>query len=68
ALSTGDFRSRHVYVCGSDPMVSGSIDALQRAGFHPGQVHYEGFGDHWYGARWRTADGAQAGEADGGGR
>jgi NAD(P)H-flavin reductase/hemoglobin-like flavoprotein len=68
ALAAGDWRSRHVYVCGSDSMVSGSITALQQAGFHPGQVHFEGFGDHWYGATWRSFVPGQAGEAHGGGQ
>lgn len=68
ALAAGDFRSRHVYVCGSDAMVGGGVAALQRAGYHPGQVHYEGFGEHWYGARWRTAGSERAGAAHGGGR
>jgi NAD(P)H-flavin reductase len=68
ALAAGDWRSRHVFVCGSDSMVSGSVSALQQAGYHPGQVHFEGFGDHWYGATWRAAVHGQAGEAHGGGQ
>ncbi|MFI7606459.1 globin domain-containing protein [Micromonospora sp. NPDC049366] len=55
ALAEGDWRSRHVYVCGSDEMVSYSVQALGRAGYHAGQVHHEGFGKHWYGPAWRTA-------------
>lgn len=55
ALADGDWRSRHVYVCGSDEMVSHSLAALTQAGFHADQVHHEGFGKHWYGPAWRTA-------------
>ncbi|MCM0676531.1 globin domain-containing protein [Micromonospora phytophila] len=55
ALSDGDWRSRHVYVCGSDEMVSHSVTALTRAGYHAGQLHHEGLGKHWYGPAWRTA-------------
>ncbi|MGR6319648.1 globin domain-containing protein [Micromonospora soli] len=54
ALADGDWRSRHVYVCGSDEMVSHSVAALTQAGYHPGQVHHEGFGKHWYGPMWRA--------------
>ncbi|ATO13078.1 globin [Micromonospora sp. WMMA2032] len=53
-LADGDWRSRHVYVCGSDEMVSHSVAALTGAGYQPGQVHHEGFGKHWYGPAWRT--------------
>lgn len=67
ALSDGDWRSRHVYLCGSEPMVRAGVGALQRAGYHPGQVHFEGFGEHWYGAAWRTAVDGRTGEASGGG-
>jgi NAD(P)H-flavin reductase len=55
ALADGDWRSRHVYVCGSDEMVSHSVGALTRAGYHAAQLHHEGFGKHWYGPTWRTA-------------
>ncbi|MBM0237350.1 globin [Micromonospora sp. ATA32] len=55
ALADGDWRSRHVYVCGSDEMVAHSVTSLTQAGYHPGQVHHEGFGKHWYGPAWRTA-------------
>ncbi|MEV1144659.1 globin domain-containing protein [Micromonospora sp. NPDC049799] len=55
ALVDGDWRSRHVYVCGSDEMVSHSVAALTRAGYHAGQLHHEGLGKHWYGPSWRTA-------------
>jgi ferredoxin-NADP reductase/hemoglobin-like flavoprotein len=68
ALDAGDWRSRHVYLCGADPMVRGSLSALRQAGYHPAQLHFEGFGEHWYGTNWRTAVHARAGEADGGGQ
>ncbi|WP_233512752.1 hypothetical protein [Micromonospora deserti] len=55
ALADGDWRSRHVFVCGSDQMVSYSVGALTRAGYHAGQLHHEGLGAHWYGPAWRTA-------------
>ncbi|MCW3818666.1 globin domain-containing protein [Micromonospora sp. DR5-3] len=55
ALTDGDWRSRHVYICGSDEMVSHSVTTLSRAGYHQGQLHHEGFGKHWYGPTWRTA-------------
>ncbi|MEV0155593.1 globin domain-containing protein [Micromonospora sp. NPDC050686] len=55
ALADGDWRSRHVYICGSDEMVSHSVATLTRAGYHAGQLHHEGFGKHWYGPTWRTA-------------
>ncbi|MEU4481805.1 globin domain-containing protein [Micromonospora sp. NPDC023966] len=54
-LADGDWRSRHVYVCGSDEMVSHSVAALTGAGYQPGQLHHEGFGKHWYGPALRTA-------------
>ncbi|MFC4149711.1 globin domain-containing protein [Micromonospora mangrovi] len=55
ALADGDWRSRHVYVCGSDEMVGYSLSVLSQAGFHAGQLHHEGLGKHWYGPAWRTA-------------
>ncbi|MFJ8579712.1 globin domain-containing protein [Micromonospora sp. NPDC093277] len=55
ALADGDWRSRHVYICGSDDMVSHSVGTLTGAGYHHGQLHHEGFGKHWYGPTWRTA-------------
>ncbi len=55
ALADGDWRSRHVYVCGSDDLVSHAVATLDRAGFHAGQLHHEGLGKHWYGPSWRTA-------------
>ncbi|GIJ76457.1 NAD(P)H-flavin reductase [Micromonospora phaseoli] len=55
ALADGDWRSRHVYVCGSDDMVSQAVATLMRSGFHAGQVHHEGLGRNWYGSAWRTA-------------
>ncbi|WP_200214426.1 globin domain-containing protein [Micromonospora coerulea] len=54
ALADGDWRSRHVYVCGSDEMVGHSVAALTKAGYHAGQLHHEGFGKQWYGPAWRT--------------
>jgi NAD(P)H-flavin reductase len=54
ALADGDWRSRHVYICGSDEMVSHSVETLTRAGYHSGQLHHEGFGKHWYGPAWRA--------------
>lgn len=69
ALADGDWRSRHVYVCGSDEMVSYSVAALTRAGYHAGQLHHEGFGKHWYGPAWRTAvEDASAPDSSGGAR
>ncbi|MEV7328089.1 globin domain-containing protein [Micromonospora sp. NPDC093244] len=68
ALADGDWRSRHVYVCGSDEMVSHAAQALARAGYHPGQVHHEGLGKQWYGPAWRTAvDQSTVGDTSGGG-
>lgn len=58
ALADGDRRSRHVFVCGSDRMVSQSVDALRRAGYHDTQVHHEGPGGYWYGPDRRLAVGA----------
>ncbi|MGW4499868.1 globin domain-containing protein [Micromonospora sp. NPDC004336] len=55
ALADGDWRARHVYVCGSDEVVSHSVAALSRAGHHAGRLHHEGLGRHWYGPAWRTA-------------
>ncbi|MEV6375688.1 globin domain-containing protein [Micromonospora musae] len=60
ALADGDWRSRHVYVCGSDEMVGHSVQTLSRAGYHAGQLHHEGLGKHWYGPAWRTALDASA--------
>ncbi|WP_406044762.1 globin domain-containing protein [Micromonospora sp. NBC_00898] len=57
ALADGDWRSRHVYICGSDEMVSHSVTALTQGGYHAGQLHHEGFGKHWYGPAWRTVTG-----------
>ncbi|MEU3457616.1 globin domain-containing protein [Micromonospora sp. NPDC006766] len=56
ALADEDFRSRHVYVCGSDEMVSHSVARLTEVGYQAGQLHHEGFGKHWYGPMWRTAN------------
>ncbi|MCZ7423079.1 globin domain-containing protein [Verrucosispora sp. WMMA2121] len=67
ALADGDWRSRHVYVCGSDDMVSHTVAILTRSGFHAGQVHHEGLGRHWYGPSWRTAVGGPAVSDDSGG-
>jgi NAD(P)H-flavin reductase/hemoglobin-like flavoprotein len=54
ALAEGDWRGGHVYICGSDSMVSSSVAALRRVGYQAGQLHHEGLGDHWYGPSWRT--------------
>ncbi|MBU8860970.1 MULTISPECIES: globin domain-containing protein [unclassified Micromonospora] len=61
-LGDGDWRSRHVYVCGSDEMVGHSVAALTGAGYQPGQVHHEGYGKHWYGPAWRTMTGPDESE------
>ncbi|MEW2382137.1 globin domain-containing protein [Micromonospora sp. NPDC047707] len=68
ALADGDWRSRHVFVCGSDDMVSHAVTALGRAGYHAGQLHHEGLGAHWYGPSWRTAVQQAAAPAAGDGR
>ncbi|GAB3935549.1 hypothetical protein GCM10027614_10460 [Micromonospora vulcania] len=66
ALVDGDWRSRHVYVCGSDDMVSHAVQSLVRAGYHAGQVHHEGLGSQWYGPAWRTAvEQSSVGESSG---
>ncbi|MFI6269456.1 globin domain-containing protein [Micromonospora zamorensis] len=68
ASADGDWRSRHVFVCGSDEMVSHAVRTLAQAGFHAGQVHHEGLGAQWYGAAWRTAvQETTAGDTSGGG-
>ncbi|MER5454526.1 globin domain-containing protein [Micromonospora sp. NPDC002389] len=67
ALADGDWRSRHVYVCGSDDVVAYAVTALTRAGFHPGQVHHEGPGAQWYGPAWRTAMQSPSAPDDSGG-
>ncbi|WP_446214906.1 globin domain-containing protein [Micromonospora sp. IBHARD004] len=66
ALADGDWRSRHVYICGSDEMVSHSVTTLTEAGYHAGQLHHEGFGKHWYGPAWRTAVDQSAPDSSGG--
>ena len=53
ALGDADWRSRHVYLCGSDAMVSGAVATLTRAGYHEAQLHHEMLGNHWYGPSWR---------------
>jgi ferredoxin-NADP reductase len=63
ALAAGDWRSRHVYVCGSDAMVASAVAALTRAGYQEAQLHYEAFGEHWYGSNWRMPDQAVTGGA-----
>ncbi|MGC1213495.1 MAG: globin domain-containing protein [Micromonospora sp.] len=55
AVADGDWRSRQVYVCGSDEMVGRAVVMLTEAGYHAGQLHHEGLGTHWYGPAWRTA-------------
>ncbi len=67
ALADGDWRSRHVFICGSDDMVSHSVAALTRSGYHAGQLHHEGLGQHWYGPAWRTAVDRPAATDDSGG-
>ncbi|MEV4755179.1 globin domain-containing protein [Micromonospora sp. NPDC049559] len=57
ALADGDWRSRHVYLCGSDEMVHGAVNTLSRLGYHPAQLHHEMFGQEWYGPTWRIAGG-----------
>lgn len=57
ALADGDWRSRHVFICGSDQMVSGAVDELRRAGYHDAQLNHEGLGGHWYGPDRRMAVG-----------
>jgi NAD(P)H-flavin reductase len=67
ALADADWRSRHVYICGSDPMVTGAVTALTRLGYHGAQLHYEMLSKHWYGPSWRIGGDPQghasAGEA-----
>jgi NAD(P)H-flavin reductase/hemoglobin-like flavoprotein len=53
ALADGDWRSRHVYICGSDSMVAGAVTGLHQAGYHQAQLHHEMPGKHWYGPSWR---------------
>ncbi|MET8121657.1 globin domain-containing protein [Micromonospora sp. NPDC005189] len=68
ALADGDWHSRHVFVCGSDEMVSHAVQTLVQAGFHAGQVHHEGLGEQWYGPAWRTAvQQSTVGDISGGG-
>lgn len=62
-LGDGDWRSRHVFICGADHMVSGTVDELRRAGYHDAQLHHEGLGRHWYGPDRRLIVGAPEGSA-----
>lgn len=55
ALAEGDWRARHVFVCGADAMVSRTLSALNRAGYHSGQLHHEGLGGYWYSPGRRAA-------------
>lgn len=63
ALGDGDWRSRHVFVCGSDQMVTQSVDELRRAGYHDAQLHHEGLGTHWYGPDRRLTVGVSENSA-----
>lgn len=56
-LADGDFRGSHVYICGSDSLVTAVVHGLRRAGYADRQLHHEGLGDHWYGPSWRTFGG-----------
>lgn len=60
ALGDGDWRLRHVLVCGSDQMVTQTVDELRRAGYHDAQLHHEGLGTHWYGPDRRLTVGARS--------
>ncbi|MEO3929481.1 globin domain-containing protein [Micromonosporaceae bacterium B7E4] len=66
ALADGDWRNRHVFVCGSDPMVSGAVTGLAQAGYHAGQLHYEALGGQWYAPGRRIGEVQEHRPADGG--
>jgi NAD(P)H-flavin reductase/hemoglobin-like flavoprotein len=55
ALSEGDWRDRHVYVCGSEKMVHYSVSRLRQAGHPEARLHHEPAGDHWYGMNRRLS-------------
>ena len=55
ALADGDWRSRHVYLCGSDAMVAAAVSTMNRAGYHGSQLHHEMLGKDWYGPSWRIS-------------
>lgn len=65
-LAEGDWRGRHVFLCGSDLMVSSAVSGLAQAGFHAGQVHYEALGGQWYSPGRRVGAGQEQRPADGG--
>ncbi|MBF9133644.1 globin, partial [Plantactinospora sp. S1510] len=66
ALADGDWRGRHVFVCGSDLMVSSAVSGLTQAGYHTGQLHYEALGGQWYAPGRRVGDVQEQRAADGG--
>jgi len=67
ALAEGEWRARHVFICGSDVMVSGAVSGLAQAGYHGAQLHHEAPGGLWYSPGRRIAGAAQEqGPADGG--
>jgi NAD(P)H-flavin reductase len=43
ALSQGDWRNHEVFVCGSDAMVTATVEELTSHGIARSQIHYEGF-------------------------
>jgi NAD(P)H-flavin reductase/hemoglobin-like flavoprotein len=67
-LAEGDWRGRHVFLCGSDPMVSSAVSGLVRAGYHAGQLHYEAPGGQWYASGRRVGAVPEQWTADGGAR
>lgn len=44
ALRQSRWAGHDVYVCGSDAMIAGAMDALSHAGLDPGRLHSESFG------------------------
>ncbi|GGM07627.1 MULTISPECIES: globin domain-containing protein [Micromonospora] len=68
ALADADWRSRQVFVCGADAMVSHAVSTLTRAGYHESQVHHEGLGTQWYGPTWRIAQAGSVPDSSGGAR
>lgn len=43
ALTFADCHQRHIFICGSDPMVTDTIRELTAHGVPPARLHYEGF-------------------------
>jgi NAD(P)H-flavin reductase len=43
ALSHGAWNDHEVFVCGSEEMVTGSVNTLVQYGIRPDQIHYESF-------------------------